>query len=55
MGVREMWLMDDESKEVEVRSCEVGNTAVYKITDTLHSEVLLKIELPVSALFTSLT
>ena len=55
MGVREMWLMDDESKEVEVRSFEVGKTAVYKITDTLHSEVLLKIESPVSALFTSLT
>ena len=55
MGVRELWLMDGESKEVEVRAFEVGRTAVHKITDTLHSEVLLKIELPVSALFTSVS
>ena len=53
MGVREMWLMDEESKEVEVRSFEAGKTAVYGIADTLHSEVLIKIEIPISALFVS--
>ena len=29
MGIREMWLVDIESKEVEVRSFEIGKTAVY--------------------------
>ena len=52
LGVREMWLMDEDSKEVEVRSFEAGKTAVYRITDTLQSEVLPKIDIPVSALFT---
>ena len=51
MGVREMWLVDTEKKEVEVRSFEAGETAVYKFTDTLGSEVLPKIEIHVAALF----
>ena len=51
MGVREMWIVDAETKEVEVRSFEAGKTATYKITDILRSEVLSKIEIPVAALF----
>src|SRR6266581_3534384 len=31
MGVRELWLVDTETKEVEVRSFEAGKTAVYKV------------------------
>lgn len=52
MGVREMWLVDTEKKEVEVRSFEAGKTAVYKTEGVLRSEVLPKIEIAVSALFT---
>ena len=51
MGVREMWLVDNEAKEIEVRSFEAGKTAVYKITGVLRSEVLPKIEIPISAVF----
>ena len=51
MGVREMWLVDTDTKEVEVRSFEAGKTVVYKTGDTLRSEVLPKIEVPVTALF----
>jgi len=51
MGVREMWLIDADSNEVEVRSFEVGQTAPYKIADTIRSEVLPEIEIPASALF----
>ncbi|PYS46205.1 MAG: hypothetical protein DMG13_30495 [Acidobacteria bacterium] len=52
MGVREMWLIDTEKKEVEVRSFEAGKTAVFKSGESLRSEVLPKIEIEVSALFT---
>ena len=52
MGIREMWLLDNDRKEVEVRSFEAGKNAIYKIGETLRSEVLPKIEIPVSALFT---
>ena len=51
MGIREMWLVDIEAKEIEVRSFEAGKTAVYKITGVLRSEVLPEIEIPVSAVF----
>ncbi len=51
MGIREMWLVDIEAKEVEVRSFEMGKTAVYKIADVLRSEVLPEIDIPVTALF----
>ena len=51
MGVREMWLVDTEMKQVEVRSFEAGKTAVCKSTDILRSEVLPKIEIPVAAVF----
>ena len=51
MGVREMWLVDNEAKEVEVRSFESGKTAVFKSGGTIRTEVLPKIEIPVTALF----
>ena len=51
MGVREMWLVDTEAKEVEVRSFEAGKTAIYKITGNLRSDVLPKIDIPVALLF----
>lgn len=52
MGIRELWLADTDTKEVEVRSFEAGTAAVYRSTDVLHSEVLPKIEIAVSSLFT---
>src|SRR6266566_8749142 len=51
MGVREMWLVELERKEVEVRCFETGKTAVYKLGDVLRSEVLSKLEIPVAAVF----
>src|SRR3990172_1722827 len=51
MGVREMWIVDTETKEVEVRSFEADKSVVYKVTEALRSEVLPKIEIPVAALF----
>lgn len=51
MGVRELWLVDTETKEVDVRSFEAGTSAIYTLTDTLRSEVLPRIEIPVAALF----
>ena len=51
MGVLEMWLLDTDTKEVEIRSFEAGTTAIYKSGDNLRSEVLAKIEIPVDALF----
>ena len=51
MGVREMWLVDTEKKEIEVRSFEAGKTATYKLTDGLRSEVLPEIEIPLTTLF----
>ena len=51
MGIRELWLIDSDKKEVEVRSFEAGNNAIYKATDTLQSEVLPKIKIPVFDLF----
>ena len=51
MGIRELWLIDSDKKEVEVRSFEAGNNAIYKATDTLRSEVLSKIKISVFELF----
>jgi len=51
MGVREMWLVNTEKKEIEVRSFEPDKTAVFKIADRLRSEVLPTIEIPVTRLF----
>ena len=51
MGVRELWLIDCEHKQVEVRAFEAGSSVLYKTNDSLRSEVLPKINIPVSALF----
>ena len=51
MGVREMWLVDTEKQEVEVRSFEAGKNVTYKSGEILRSEVLPKIDIPVSSLF----
>jgi Uma2 family endonuclease len=51
VGVREMWLVDTEKREVEVQSFETDGVAIYKMTDRLSSEVLPKIEIPLTALF----
>jgi Uma2 family endonuclease len=51
MGVREMWLVDPEYKEVAVRSFEADKIALYKTGDHLRSEVLPEIEIPVATLF----
>ena len=51
MGVRELWLVDTESREVEIRSFEAAAEAVCKGSETLRSRVLPQIEIPVDALF----
>jgi Uma2 family endonuclease len=52
MGVREIWLVDTEKKQIEVRSFEANKSAVFKPGDNLRSEVLSKIEIPVASLLT---
>src|SRR5262247_2009113 len=52
MRIREMWLIDNEKKELEVRSFEANKSAIYRIGDTLKSEILPKIEIPIASLFT---
>src|SRR5262245_33279674 len=51
MGIREMWLLDSEKKQVEIRSFEAGKNVIYQPGDTLRSQVLLKIRISVSELF----
>ena len=51
MGVREMWLIDNETKEVEVRSFESGNFKIFKVGQSLRSEVLPELDIQVSSLF----
>ena len=51
MGVREMWLVDPDRKQVEVRSFKADRIAVYQTGDTLRSDVLPEIEIPVISLF----
>ena len=52
MGVREMWLIENEKKEVDVRSFESDKSATFNLADTLHSAVLPKIRIPIRSLFT---
>ena len=52
MGVREMWLVDPEKKQIEVRSFEADNSAVFKVGDTLRCQVLERIEIPVASILT---
>ena len=51
MGIRELWLIDSDKKEVEVRSFDVGKNVIYQADDALHSEVLPKIKLSVPDIF----
>jgi Uma2 family endonuclease len=51
MGVREMWLVDVEGKQIEVRNFEKGRTAVFKAAQGLRSDILPGIEIPLTALF----
>jgi Uma2 family endonuclease len=51
MSVRELWLIDSDKKEVEVRSFEAGKNAIYQTGDILRSELLAKIKISVFDLF----
>lgn len=51
MGVRELWLIDPEKKEAEVRSFEAGRNATFNIGGILKSAVLPEIEIPLSDVF----
>ena len=51
MGISEMWLIDHEKQEVELRSFEEGQDNVYKTDETLHSLVLKKIKIPIADFF----
>jgi len=52
MGVREMWLMDPEKKQIEVRTFDPRKFVTFKPGDMLRSEVLPKIEIPVASILT---
>jgi len=52
MRVREMWLVDTDKKQIEVRSFEATKSAVFEIGDNLRSEFLQRIEIPVASLLT---
>jgi len=52
MGVRELWLVDTEAKQIEVRSFfEAEKSVLYGVPEVLRSEVLPEINIPVSAVF----
>ena len=51
MGVRELWLVDTDTKEVEVRSFETGKSVLYRTGAILRSGVL-PIEIPLPKIFT---
>ena len=51
LGVREIWLVDPEAKEIEVRSFEIDKTSTYKRSDILRSAVLSEIQIPVASIF----
>src|SRR5262245_26978888 len=50
MGVCEMWLVDTENRQIEVRSFEAKKSTVFKISDSLRSEVLPAIQIPLTSL-----
>jgi Uma2 family endonuclease len=52
MGVKEMWLVDPDSKEIEVRSFVAEGTSASKTSDLLRSAVLGEIQISVGAVFT---
>ena len=49
MGKR--WTKAELVVEIEVRSFVSGNTAIYTIGESIPSEVLPKIEIPVKGIF----
>ena len=51
MGIGELWLIDSDKKEVEVRSFDAGKNVTYQADDALHSEVLPKIKISVPDIF----
>jgi Uma2 family endonuclease len=51
MGIREMWLIDNEAQEIEVRSFQTGDNTLFKTVESLRSGVLSQIQIPVSAVF----
>jgi len=51
MGIRELWLVDPATKEVEVRSLETGNSLVYRLGEVFRSGILPEITIPVADLF----
>jgi Uma2 family endonuclease len=51
LGVREIWLVDPETKEIEVRCFEIDKTSTYKRSDILRSAVLSEIQIPVANIF----
>jgi Uma2 family endonuclease len=51
MRVRELWLVDSVAQQIEVRSFEIGRTAVYGSAEMLRSEVLPDIQIDVARVF----
>ena len=51
MGIVEVWLVDPDKKEVEVRTFKSGKSVVYPPGGVLRSEVLTDIQIAVSGLF----
>ncbi|MBI4474080.1 MAG: Uma2 family endonuclease [Acidobacteria bacterium] len=51
MHVREMWLVYPDTKAVEVRYFESDRSATFKGDETIQSEVLPGIDLPVKRIF----
>ena len=53
MGVREMWIVDPESKQIEIRNFEKSVTAIFKAAQKLHTDILPGIEISLAALFST--
>jgi Uma2 family endonuclease len=51
MGVREMWIVDPESKQIEIRNFETGKTTIFGGTQSLRSDILPGVEISLTALF----
>ena len=51
MGIRELWLVDPDMKEIEVRSFDAGKTVIYKANEVVQSAVLSKARVRVASVF----
>jgi Uma2 family endonuclease len=51
MGIREMWLIDTDKKEVEIRAFESGKNVLCQTGHAVRSEILSNIKIAVSNLF----